>query len=554
MQDSNPKTRFDGADLRGMFSVATQLFARNVGTIDALNVFPVPDGDTGTNMFLTLRDVIGGAQGIQSSLAGEVASSMARGALMGARGNSGVILSQFFKGMALELREKPDFGAPEFALAFEAAREHAYKAVGNPVEGTLLTVISSVAETARESSDTGAPLLEVLDAVCQSAREAVALTPTLLPVLREAGVVDAGGYGMSVMLEGVRLYVLGQSPESLDMAPPTPVGVELRKGVVSAQFLTATDEELYGYCTQFLVEGEDLDLGAVRQEMGSLARSVVVVGDEAMIKVHVHAEDPGPIISYGVSLGTISQVKVESMDEQHREYSVARRQDVATGPARPAAEIDVVAVALGAGLERVFTELGASQVLTGGDTMNPSIREILDAVEAAPAENVILLPNNSNIVPAAKQAAELSRKQLRVVATTTIPQGVAAMLAFNPESALDANVSGMEGALSSIRSGEVCRAVRAVQLNGVSVREGQFIGLLEHKLAVAGDQPIEVLVSLLREADVSEGDLVTLYYGQGLTEQNADMAQQEAMAAFPGIETEIVDGGQPHYEIIVSIE
>ena len=537
-----------------MFSVATRLFERNVGTIDALNVFPVPDGDTGTNMFLTLRDVIAAAEGIQSSSAGEVASSMARGALMGARGNSGVILSQFFKGMALGLRDKSHFGAPELALAFHAAREHAYKAVGDPVEGTLLTVISTVAETARESSAAGAQLPEVLDVVCQAARESVAATTTMLPVLREAGVVDAGGYGLSVLLEGVRLYLNGRGPETLDMEPPTPVGVELGEPVVSARFLTATDEELYGYCIQFLVEGEELDLGSIRREMGSLAQSVVVVGDEAMIKVHVHADDPGPIISYGVSLGTLSQVSVQNMDEQHREYSVARRRDASDGPTKSGAAVDVVVVALGAGLQRVFTELGASQVLAGGDTMNPSIGEILDAIEAAPAESVILLPNNSNIVPAAKQAAELSQKQLSVVETTTIPQGVAAMLAFNPESALDANVSGMEDVLPSVRSGEVCRAVRPVQLNGVSVSEGQFIGLLERQLAVAGDQPIDVLMSLLKEAEVSEGDLVTLYYGQELTQQSAEIAQKQAMAAFPGIETEVVAGGQPHYEFIVSIE
>ena len=376
----------------------------------------------------------------------------------------------------------------------------------------------------------------------------------MLPVLREAGVVDAGGYALSVLLEGVRLYLNAKAPESLDMEPPTPVGVELGKRAISAQFLTATDAELYGYCTQFLVEGEELDPDAVREEMGSLAQSVVVVGDEAMIKVHVHAEDPGPIISYGVSLGTLGQVTVQNMDEQHREYSVARRRDVAAGPAEATSDMDVVAVALGEGLERVFTELGASRVLNGGDTMNPSTREILDAVEATQADNVILLPNNSNIVPAAKQAVELSRKQLRVVATTTIPQGVAAMLAFNPERALDANVSGMEDALPSVRSGEVCRAVRPVQLNGVSVNEGQFIGLLERRLAVAGYTPIDVLVSLLKEADVSEGDLVTLYYGGELTGQSAKIAQNQAMAAFPGIETEVVAGGQPHYEFIVSIE
>ena len=552
---SKAKTRLDGDDLRAMFSCATRLFEKNVEAINALNVFPVPDGDTGINMFLTLGDVVKEAEGAQSASAGEIASAMARGALMGARGNSGVILSQFFKGIALELGDKPDCGVPDLAAAFQSAREHAYKAVGEPVEGTLLTVISSVAKAARERSDAGDTVQEFFDAVCDAARESVALTPTMLPVLRDAGVVDAGGHGLSVILEGIRLYLRGEEGAIKQMPPPAPVGVEVGAGTVSREFLEATEEELYGYCTQFLIQGQDLDPEAVREKMASLAHSTVVVGDDSMVKVHVHADDPGAIISYAVSLGSLSQVKMDNMDEQHREYSVARRQDSGAVPVQTsAASIAVVAVAWGQGLETVLADLGAAYVMPAGDTMNPSVQEILDAVEGVPSDTVIFLPNNPNIVAAAEQAVDLCKKRLRVVQATTIPQGIEALLAFNPEKDLDENLAEMGRTLAAVRTGEVCQAARPVVLNGVSVREGQIIGLLERELVAAGDEPTEVLVSLVRAAEVAEGDLVTLYWGQRLTQQDADAARQRLEDAVPGAEVEIVPGGQPHYHYILSIE
>ena len=554
-QAPSAKTRFDGHDLREMFSSATRLFECNVEIINALNVFPVPDGDTGTNMFLTMREVTRRAESVPSDSADEVIAAMAQGALFEARGNSGVILCQFFKGMALKLEGEQSFGPAELASALRCASDHAYVAVGEPVEGTMLTVISSVADVAQKSADSGGTLQEMIGAVCHAAIEAVALTPTMLPVLREAGVVDAGGQGLAVILEGIRQYVSGEEMELREIAPPEPVGVEAGAGTVSSQFLEAVDEELYGYCTQFLIRGQGLSQEAVRREMTSLAESAVVVGDAAMLKVHVHAHDPGPVISFATSLGTLAQVKIESMDEQHREYSLARRQEAASGPAAPGvAAASVVAVAWGQGLETVFADLGAVRVLRAGDTMNPSIQEILDAVESAPGDDVILLPNNRNIVPAAQKAVELSKKSLRVVPSTTIPQGIAAMLAFSPEKSLDGSVSEMERSLLSVRTGEVCHAVRPAQLNGVSVREGQIIGMLERELVAAGDESTEVLVSILKAADVSNGDLVTLYWGGPLTGEDADIARQRVEDAFPGAEVEVVTGGQPHYNYIVSIE
>ena len=544
------KTRFDGHDLREMLSVATELFERNIEPINALNVFPVPDGDTGTNMYLTLRDVLKGDEAARSASASEVASAVARGALMSARGNSGVILSQFFKGLAQGLEGEDEFGSAELARALQSSTELAYAAVGKPVEGTLLTVIASVAEVAKEAAAGGKPLPDLLDAICDSAVRTVALTPTMLPVLREAGVVDAGGQGLSVILQGFRLYARGEGLDSANVETPEPVGVDPHAGVVSETFLAAAEEEIYGYCTQFVLQGNgSLEADAVRQELSLLAHSAVVVGDQA-IRVHVHTEDPGPVVSYAVSLGTMGQVKIENMDEQRREYAAARRREVGQVERQ---EIAVVAVAWGTGLESVFADLG-STVLTAGDTMNPSIKEILDAVESAPADSVIILPNNKNIVPAADQAVEMSGKSLSVVPTTTIPQGIAAMLAFDPKKGLGGSLSEMRGMLSSVRTGEVCEAVRPVQLNGVEVGEGQTIGLLERELVVAGDESTEVLLSLLDTADVGDGALVTLYWGGRLARPQADAAYDKVSAAFPGVEVELVAGGQPHYDYILSIE
>ena len=529
-----------GDDLCGMFSAAAVLLERNVEGINALNVYPVPDGDTGTNMYLTLRAVMDAAGPLQGASAAAVSEAMAGAALKDARGNSGVILSQFFKGVALGFEGASDFGCAELVEGFHLARERSYKAVGEPAEGTILTVISSVAGAAQSSFDEGGSVEDLLEAACSAARDAVARTPTMLAVLREAGVVDAGGQGLAVMLEGVRRYVMGDVSGDLEIAPPA--------GAVSADFLEATEEELYGYCTQFLVHGKGLDADAIRDRMRAAATSTVVVGDETMVKVHVHTEDPGQILSVAVSHGTLGQVNIQNMDEQHLEFSSARRKEAG------AAEVAVVAVASGTGLQAVFSNLGVSRNITGGDTTNPSVQEVLDAVEGAPSKCVVILPNNSNIVAAAKQAAESSEKSVRVVSTRSIPQGIAAILAFNAEHGLEANVSAMEEAIQSVRTGEVTEAVRSVTLDGVTVESGRLIGLLDRELVVAADDLSEVVVALARRAGASSGDLVTLYWGDRITEDDAVRAVESLGATFPEVEVELVEGGQPHYHLLMSIE
>jgi len=410
--------------------------------------------------------------------------------------------------------------------------------------------MTSVAEAALQVEGVHVTVEELLRAVCKGARESVALTPTLLPVLREAGVVDAGGQGLAVILEGIRRHCAGEQSEAGEIAPPSPIGVEGATGTVSHEFLAATDEETYGYCTQFLVQGQGLDVDALRETMRTMGRSAVVVGDENMVQIHVHAEDPGPVVSVGIAVGGLSQVKIENMDSQHGHFSTERRQDLAAVPLVSA----VVTVAQGEGLRKVMENLGASIVLAGGDTMNPSVGDLLKAVGAAPSENVIVLPNNGNIVAAARQVVDMSSKNVALVSSRTIPQGIAALLSFNPESGLPANVVEMEEALPSVRTGEITLAMRDVTLNGVSVEKGMLIGLLERKIVAAGDDMTEVLTAIIEKAALADGDLVTLYWGDPLTADEAREIESRVSGAFSSIELELVEGGQPDYHFILSIE
>lgn len=549
-------THFGGGQLRAMFAAGADLLERHVETINGLNVFPVPDGDTGTNMLLTLRHMLSAAEPVHAS-AGEAAAVMARGALMGARGNSGVILSQFFRGFASQLEGHSNFGAGELAASFEAAREHSYKAVGEPVEGTMLTVISWAARAATESAGTDAALPGLMDRVCDACREAVELTPSLLPILREAGVVDSGGLGLYLILEGARASLRNEEINATEIDLPTQASTAALAGsdpgTVSEHFLDSVADEAYGYCTQFIVTGEKLDPDGLRMTMTSLASSTVVVGDESMVKVHVHVADPDRVLEIGSSLGRVSQIKIDDIDAQHERYAVDRRSELWSSSAENA-EVGVVSVAWGRGIQKIFVELGALGIISGGDTMNPSVEQIVSAAESAESSAVILLPNNANIVPSAVQASTLCSKPVTVVPTTTIPQGIAAMLAFSLEMSLEENQEAMRNILPSVRSGEISRAVRGARIGGMAVHAGQAIGLLERELVAAGDDSMTVLLDLLRRAEVTEGALVTLYWGGDLAEAAVDETLHRVESTFPGVEVEVAYGGQPHYEYIVSIE
>ena len=551
----SPPDRITGEQFRDFFYSATALLEANVDAINSLNVFPVPDGDTGTNMYLTMQSVMNAAFQADYASAGDLSAVMARAAMMDARGNSGIILSQFFKGVAVALEDSAELGPREMVAALVEARDHSYKAVANPVEGTMLTVIDWMARSAQGMNVDEVSLEKMLVEITSAAREAVANTPTMLSVLRDAGVVDAGGQGLAVLFEGFQRAYTGEDLGLEVVPPPAGIGIEGHPGGVLEVFLTSTEEDLYGYCTQFIIEGDTLDMDAIRLQLTEVSQSTVVVGDETMVKVHAHAEDPGPMISVAVEHGQISQVSMQNMDEQRAEFATAHRSVgpvIGTSVGNTSA-VSVVSVAWGEGLEELFLSLGSSRIMAAGDTMNPSVRQIVEAVEQAPSDTVIFLPNNKNIVPAADQATEATEKDLRVIPSRTIPQGIAAMLAFSPEHDVEECLSDMSEALGTVVSGEITTSQRSVMLNNVKAEEGQIIGLLDGELVAAGVSQSGVLIDMLRGADVAD-ELITLYWGDGLEESAAADVASEVENAFPDAEVEVVYGGQPHYDYLVSIE
>lgn len=539
------RSSLDAKELWRILIQGSSALEVHVEAINALNVFPVPDGDTGTNMLLTMRaleDAAAKASDIPSS---QLIATMARGALLGARGNSGVILAQFFQGLAKGLDGKDEFDCQALSSALAEATTAAYKAVGNPMEGTILTVIREISEATQTHEAPMNDVLELWETMCKAAREAVARTPSLLPVLREAGVVDAGGQGLSVLLEGALRGLRGEDLAGIALTAPE---LETRQRGISEAFIEATEDAMYGYCTQFLIQGETLDTDAIRERMQSHATSTVVIGENTLVKVHVHTTDPGPVLSYAVTLGILSQVSIANMDEQHQEFVTARRREQQVQP------VGVLAVASGQGLMNVFLDSGASAVLLGGDTMNPSTQEILDAAKDIAAERIIVLPNNSNILPTAEQAASLSSKPMEVIPSETIPQGIAALLAFNPQKDFWANVTAMKQSTSVIASGSICTAQRGAEMWGVKVAKGQMMGLLEGQMVVAGDDCTAVLLNLVAQTEPGDESLITLYWGVETQEDEADEAANMLRSRFQGVEVEVIFGGQPHYNYIVSVE
>ena len=547
---TDTRGRLDGADLVAMFTAAAAALQRNIEPINNLNVFPVPDGDTGTNMYLTMQSGIDDLGGLTAPTVSDVASAFYSGTFMGARGNSGVILSQFFKGFSEGLDGKTDCEGDDLARVCDLARQHAYKSVANPVEGTMLTVIASVAEATREAADQGQDITTVLSVASDRAGETVARTTEMLPVLQEAGVVDAGGQGLAVIIEGMRRSAAGEDVMAAAYDIQVPDVAPSESARVSDEFFSAHQDDMYGYCTQFVVEADGLDVDDLRVVMNDIAGSTVVIGDGSRAMIHGHAEDPGRLISMGISIGALSKVKIENMDVQHADFASDRRVEEPV----TAGGVAVVAVAWGDGIEDVFRSEGATHLVTGGNTMNPSVRDLMDAIDRTAADTVYVLPNNKNIVPAARQAAEQSTKSVHVVQTVSIPQGIAALFDFNADADADENVESMEEARQEVKTGEITRAARDASIDGVEVREGQFLALLEGKPRASGDELNRVLVELVAQVDLQPGNLVTLYWGEMLSSSDAESAAQALQDVYDDLEVELIDGGQPHYEFIVSIE
>ena len=529
-----------GRGLRRALEAGTAWLERHVEIINALNVYPVPDGDTGINMLLTMQAALKELNSSPAQSASVVAHAVSYGSLMGARGNSGVILSQLFRGLARSLDKKETFTALELAQAMTEASAIAYQGVIKPVEGTILTVAREAADAAVAAAEERDDLRYVLERTVTEARHSVARTPSLLQVLADAGVVDAGGQGLFVILEGALRFMRGEEVGEL---PTIEAGVELEVPV----------EEEYGYETMFILKGEDLNVEEIREAIAAMGESVLVVGDSRAIKVHIHSMEPGRPLDYAAKLGTLTQISVENLQEQYQEF-------IRRGQARPpllAEELGdtaIVVVAPGEGLARVFESLGVGAVVPGGQSMNPSTQEIFRAIEGLKAEKVIVLPNNSNIIMAARQTRELSQKEIVVVPTVTIPQGISAVLAFNYQADLETNAQVMEQAARSVQTAEITTATRAAQINGVSVEEGAVIGLLDEVLTASGSTLEEVVQEMLRQMQADEHEIITIYYGEGIAGAEAEKLADEIQVRYPDQEVELVDGGQPHYHYILSVE
>ena len=548
----------DGLGLKNLLRAGQQWLEAHVQVVNSLNVFPVPDGDTGTNMLLTMRSALAEAETVVAG-AGTIAAAVAHGALMGARGNSGVILSQFLQGLAVSLAGQETFSAEDLARAAQLGVQAAYQSVVNPVEGTILTVARSAAEAAQQSAKTNQDLAVVLAEMVEAAKIAQASTPELLPILKEAGVTDSGGQGLVYILEGGLRLILGKSVEADSASTATPL----------LQSTLGVEEAAYGYDVQFLIQGDRLNVAEIRAQLDALGWSTLVVGDERTVKVHVHVHDPGLPISYGASQGILSDVVVENMELQAKKFVQERGAGtVVAAPVPPLSfpvhmtdrlretrtSIATVCVAPSQGLADILQSLGANQIVFGGQTMNPSPQELLAAINQVYGNEVLILPNNSNVILAAQQAMKLSTKNVRVVPTQTIPQGIAALLALNYQSDLEANAQRMLRAAQQVQTVEITQAVRDTTLSGFQIKSGDVMGLVNDELVSVGQDYDDVALDVLAKVETETHEVITIYFGQESSVAQAEVLADKIKMLHPKLEVEVHDGGQPYYHYIISLE
>lgn len=551
----------NGRQLQKLAHAALVWLEQNHQHVNALNVFPVPDGDTGTNMLLTMRSAYNRVQDKDETHVGKMAETLAHGALMGARGNSGVILSQIWRGLAKGLKGKETFNAQDLANALQAASDTAYGGVMKPVEGTILTVIREGASEATDAAKKSLDLRFLLERVLERCKQALERTPDQLAILKQAGVVDSGGQGLVYILEGMLRYVHGQM-NSLTLAATPGSNNVGPSHQISAQELAMPDggEIENPYDVQFILLGENLNVTEVRDRIDAMGDSTVVVGDETTIKVHIHVKDPGVPISYGISLGQITDVVIENMQMQMEEIvhapaapPMATAVPLIKTTVQPG-QIGVVAVAAGDGLAEIFRSMNVSYVVSGGQTNNPSIEELFQAIQDVPTDKVIILPNNKNIILAAEAARDLSPKNVTVVPTKTAPQGLSALLALNPNGDLAEVTEAMLEASQEVATGEITRATRTVTLDDVEVNEGEFIGLVDGRLCTSGSDLAAVLTAVLTAMEMEDRELLSLYYGEDVSEEEASDLAEQIEAQYEDVEIELLPGGQPYYFYILGAE
>ena len=542
---SNRPIGVDGPVFKQALLGSLSWLTANHEEVNRLNVFPVPDGDTGTNMLLTLQSAVEDIKDSNAAEVSKIAKLASHGSLMGARGNSGVILSQIFRGFARAVEGKSSLTPRELAAAFEEAANAAYRAVNKPTEGTILTVAREAGRAATAAA-TGADasIPGVIAAAATGARDAVLKTPSQLQILREAGVVDAGGFGLQIILEGM-LKTVEESAfaASAHVAAPK---------VQAAQVALDLPEGGWGYCTEFLVEGNGLDIDVIRDQIEALGNSVMVVGEPELVKVHVHTDDPTRVITLAGSYGRVLKLNVGDMSTQHKRI-LENEAAGANKPPRPNGA-GLVAVVAGNGLVEIFRGLGVDAIVEGGQTMNPSTQDMLLAIESVPYQEVILLPNNRNVILAAKQVIGLTQKKVHILETRSVPEGVAAVVAFRPDRPGAENVAAMKSEAERVQTIEVTHAVRDTRSNGLKVEKGDVIGLINEKLEFAGSDYADVVNKALGKLGPNSYELVTVYRGEGASEADLASLRSSIQSSYPGLEVEVQQGGQQHYPFILSVE
>lgn len=541
------------ATFRKMVLVGAKMLENNRAKVDALNVFPVPDGDTGTNMSLTMQSAVKELSTTSSNTFMEVCDCVSKGALRGARGNSGVILSQIFRGICTVLRvSKPEVDTRTFAKAMEQGTKVAYNAVSIPKEGTILTVVRLMSEFAVKVAGKYKDFETFIPAVIAEGDKALAMTPELLPVLKKAGVVDSGGVGLMTIMRGFQAAIMGEEIASEVQTEAVQQQTETDFGDNSDIISMDLGDIQFAYCTEFFVinlkKSTTLaDIDKLRENLMNIGDSVICIGDLEMIKVHVHTNSPGVALTYALELGELDRPKIENMLEQNRALKAKIEAEKK--------EQGMLAICAGEGIRDIFKDLFVDRVIEGGQTMNPSASDIATAVQKINAENVFVFPNNKNIILAAEQAKALvDNRTIHVIPTKNVPQGFAAALSFSPEASLEENKTNMIHALDNVKAGQVTHAVRTTNVNGFSITEGDIIGLDDKKILAKSNSIDETVLSLLEKLKEDQHEVITLYYGEGVTEEDAKALSEKVQEAFPDCDVDYHFGGQPVYYYLLSLE
>jgi DAK2 domain fusion protein YloV len=543
------KKQISGQSMKRLVEAGLTWLRTNQQTVNALNVFPVPDGDTGTNMVLTMQSAWNEIKDLGHRGISDMAAAVSKGALMGARGNSGVILSQLWRGFARGVHGKDILDGATLARAFGEARDTAYKGVVRPVEGTILTVAKEVALATEAALKSTQDPIQILEVAVKAADSAVQKTPDLLPVLKQAGVVDSGGKGLFFILEGMLKHVYGESLETPTMSVQPISAMNLQDAMEQVE-----EGQDYEVVVDFL-PSSDFDLQRFYGRLEQMGTSIQVGEGEGMYRMHIHVplDKRYEPIDYIMGIGTITKVAMENLLAQMDDIQKNKASHISLAKVEPG-QIAVVVVSPGAGLSRIFASLGAAAVVEGGQTMNPSTQDLLNSFENLPTDKIIILPNNKNIVMAANQAKEVTVKQVAVVPSRTIPQGLSAMLSLHPDEELNSVAEKMTKALENVRTGEITTATRSVEIDGVKVESGQVIALLDGKLVASAGSVEQGCLELLEKANAAEDELITLYYGQDMSHAEANRIADVIRSKYSSQEVEVQEGGQPHYQFIMSVE